>query len=168
MEKTIVVARNEVFKIERLQDRETGESYFLIRNDRGETVRASEIVAGNVLFTTDPSKMRIQADSLHFDLFTVIETLAVQKDVVSTGMLNGEAHTYISTQNLAYQFNTIYGFEKGLNARTIGRLCRELGFQLKLSGFGYAVVLDEPALQAVRARVDVSFAPGENMVDGNR
>jgi len=143
MEKVIVGRRGDTLKVECLEDDETGEGYFLIRDSAGRTVKASEIKMGNVVFTMDESKRTFSKHGLEYELFLHIAEMVGETN-----------HRRIPTKDIASSFwekMEDLGF-RGISARMVGKICRALGFRVERTGVGYAVVVEPQDMQAAGAK----------------
>lgn len=166
--KAIYVRRGEVLKIECLQDGTTGEDYLLVRNDKGITVRANEIIAmgASTIFTTDETKRKFSKETLHYQLYLTIKEFVKVKDGkwgMDKGTLGdfGEVN-YALAKNLATYINGDLGNGQfhGFSSSTISKLCREIGFRFARTGAGYAIVLEDADLLAIEKRFEVSPQAG--------
>lgn len=163
-EKLIYVKRGQKLTVESLLDAVTGEGFFLVTDEIGNSVLAREIVtAEGVRYTTDESKQQFKADSLHSDLFLFIKDLVNgSREDVRRGAM-GEYHDvdYISYRDLADGFNRFSGKDefRGLTPRTIGQVCRAIGLPIERTGSGYVVVLGEQELRAAESRFEQVTLP---------
>jgi len=143
MEKVIVGRRGETLKVECLEDDETGEGYFLIRDSAGRTVKANEIKVGHVVFTMDESKRTFSKDGLEYELFLHIESMVVFADRIPTKDI---ASSYNEKNELGF---------RGITSRTVGKLCKAMGFRLERTAEGYVVVVEKQDFEAGKAKFNL-------------
>lgn len=146
-QKVVYVKAGEVMEVERLVDAMTGNGIFLIKRGGGVAIWAKEIVAGDVLLTTEEGRMKFENHSLYADLFAFLRKVRDEKteDILQWGDLSQYGKvSYAMAKNIAKGFNKHNNLEfRGLNATTIGRICREIGFRFVRLSAGWAVVLED-------------------------
>lgn len=157
--KVIFVERGKTLKIKCLEDVEIRKGYFLIKDERGVTARADEIVAGNVLYTADEAKIKFSKDGLEYMVYLAISECVKNEKWPMAGAALGSFGTvnYALAKDLASLINSELGFDefRGLTSSTVGKICRSLGFRYTRTAKGYAVVLEKQDLQAAGAKFNL-------------
>lgn len=159
-EKVIYVKRGQKLTMESLLDVVTGDGFFLVTDEDGNSVVAREIAtAEGVRFTTDASKQQILKNTLQSDLYLYIKDLVngSREDVRRGPLGEWREVDHILYKDLAKGFNRYQGKDEysGLSARMVGIVCRDhLQLFVARTGEGWVVVLDEQTMRSIDQRVE--------------
>lgn len=162
MGKYIFVKRGQSLTVESLQDGVTGQGFFLLKDEQGNAVMASEIVtAEGVTFTADESKRVFSKDTIEYSVYLSLKQHLSDGSEweIEHGLLKdmGEVQ-YMLTKNIAQVVSDDLGISHGIGANTIGKICSSLGMRYFRTARGYAVVLEEQDMQVAEAKFNLPEA----------
>lgn len=136
-EKMIFVRHGQVLTVECLRDGVTGEGFFILKNEEGEAVRASEFrTVEGVVFTADESKRKLALAGMEYQVFEAIQDHLKTNKVSSMLMCD-----------LARMVNERLGLRIGLTSSSVSKICRSLGMRSIRKPEGFVVSLEDEDLK---------------------
>ncbi len=135
--KMIFVRHGQVLTVECLRDGVTGDGFFILKNEDGEAVRASEFrTVDGVVFTADESKKKFSLEGMEYQVFQTIKN-----------HLNTNKVSYMLTRDLANMVNDELGLRIGLTSNSVSKICRLLGMRCIRKSEGFVVSLEDEDLK---------------------
>lgn len=164
-EKTIFVRCGQVLTVESLRNGVTGEGFFIVKNEDGEAVRASEIrTAEGVVFTADESKRIVPQDGIEYGIYLSLKQHLEDGSQWGIERIQHKEFgdvQFMYAKNIAKVVNDDHELRIGIGANAIGKICRSLGMRSIRTGMGYAIVLEEQDMQAAYARFNIQADQGK-------
>lgn len=157
-EKTIFVRRGQVLTVESLRNGVTGEGFFIVKNEDGEAVRASEIrTAEGVVFTADENKRIVPQDGIEYDIYLSLKQHLEDGDQFGIERIQHKEYgnvQFMYAKEIAKVVNDDHDLRIGIGANAIGKICRALGMRSFRTARGIAIVLEEQDMQSAGSRFD--------------